>query len=181
MKPLFRTVPLVPVSSAEAPQRLAADAANPPISQQLCALRLKEIDRGLVPVEHRPLQPRPSLREAALGQFLQQRAAYAAPPMRGSNEKILEIKAAASPERREIQEPEGEADRVAVPFRYVAERLGLAGEQGVVDRGLIGCDLVGQPLVSRQFPHEVEDEPSFAGPRGTDLQAHFHSPRGRPR
>src|SRR5271156_1065875 len=34
---LIPTVALVLASAAEAPQRLAADAANPPILQQLCA------------------------------------------------------------------------------------------------------------------------------------------------
>jgi hypothetical protein len=61
--------------------------------------------------------------------------------MRGPHEKVLEVKAAASSEGREIQEPESEADGLAVPFRYIAERLRRVGEQRAVNRGFIGYDL----------------------------------------
>ena len=116
---ISRAPPRVP---RERCKRLAAQAADGPVVHHLGAERLVESDRRRIPVEHRPFEARLALLDAALRQLRHQRLADAAAAECRPHEQILEIDAVPAAERREIEKPDREARRLAVPFGDVAEQ-----------------------------------------------------------
>src|SRR5690606_3198616 len=71
--------------------------------------RLVELDRGRIPVEHRPLQPTVAAGYADPRQFGQQRLAVAAPPELRAYVQVFQVDAVASGPRGEVEEPQGHA------------------------------------------------------------------------
>ncbi len=78
------------------------------------AERPVEVDRRLVPVEHRPLETSAAAAHRELREMQHQRLAMAAAACGRLDEQVLEIQAAPRQKGREVVEIEREADRVLV-------------------------------------------------------------------
>ncbi len=156
-------------------ERIVADAHDGPFIQQDAAERFVEFDRRRVPVEHRPLQARPAVLDAFACKMNHQRLADALAAMLRPHEQVFEINAGTPAEGGEIQEPEREADRLAVPLGEVAEDARLFAEQRLVDIGLGRHRLVDELFVFGKFAHELEHERGLALVRAGGSKASAHT------
>ena len=130
------------VSSGEGFERIARDAMRPPFFLGLCAERGIEVERGSIPIEHRPLETTEIFCDAAPRQMDEQGAANTVTAILGLDEEIFEIKTVPTAEGREVVEPERKACALTVPFGDLAKNAGVLGEQRrlQIDEGRI--DLV---------------------------------------
>ena len=154
-------------------QRIAADAADGPLVQQHARRAICRI-RSTACSSRAPTTGSAPSRSAThfAREMHHQRLADA--PCRGCagpHEQVFQIDAGAPAEGGEIEEPEREADRLAVPFGEVAEHARLLAEQRRIDHRLGRLDLVGELLVFGKLAHELQRESGLAGPRGADGQA----------
>src|SRR5215207_9414076 len=79
---------------------LTLQSADAPIRQNRCAQALVELNRRLVPVEHRPLEsPTPALNRD-LSHPLQQRLPHTTAAMLGEDKHVLQINPGPGKERR---------------------------------------------------------------------------------
>src|ERR1700744_5524503 len=101
-------------SAGELLQRgLPLDAHDPPLAHLLGAERAIEIDGGLVPVEHRPVDAAEAFAQRSRAQLAEERAADAAAPLARQHEEIFEVDPGAAEPGRVVVEPQREADRRA--------------------------------------------------------------------
>ena len=142
------------------------------------AERAIESDRRLIPVEHRPFEAGPALRDAALREMDEQRTADAAAAKGGPDVQVLEIDAVAAAERGEIREPHRKPGRCGVPFGDVAENARVFAEQRGLDHGLGGVDRSEHALVFGEFAHEGENESGLAGPYRPNGNGHGNRAAG---
>ena len=122
-----------------------------------------EADRGLVPVEHRPLQPAAAALDGQPGQHGQQRLADPPAAVLGLDEDVFEVEPRLAAERRERREPECEADRLAVHLGDRRLGRGPGAEEvpaEVVGRGL---RVLFQLLVDRQLADQVRQVSASSG------------------
>ena len=78
----------------------------------------------------------------------------------------------AAAEGREIDEPDREADRLAVPFGDLAEQPRIGAEQRRVDVGLGRLHFVQQLFVFGEFANKGQDKSRFTRPRAADHEGH---------
>ncbi len=102
----------------------------------------------------------------------QQRLADALAAMRRANEQVFQVDAGPAAEGREIEEPDREAGRLALPFRDLAEQPRIAAEQRRIDVGFGGFDLVQQFLVFGEFANQRQDKAGFTGTGAADVKGH---------
>ena len=89
---------------------VAGDAKDRPFLHGPGAETFVELDRGLVPVEHRPLEASAIALGGDLRQMREQRAPRAAPAPLGTHEQVLEIQAALAEKGRVVVKEQREAD-----------------------------------------------------------------------
>src|SRR5690606_10532248 len=113
-----------------------------------------EADRGRVPVEHRPFEPRAITLDAKLGEMRKQRLAEPRAARFGADEQILEIEAGASLEGREIVEEERETLRFAADLADQNLGIGARAEEFFAELRFVEADLVRELFIGG----EVADE-----------------------
>src|SRR6266851_373791 len=153
-------------------QRRTADPARGPIVHQDRAERFVEFDRRRVPVQHRPLQPRPAIRHALPGKMYQQCLADTLAAVRRTHEQVFQIDPGAAAEGRKIDEPDRETGRLALPFRDLAEQPWTAAEQRRADASFGGFDFVQQLFVLGEFANQRQNQSGFIGTRAADNDGH---------
>ena len=102
----------------------------------------------------------------------QQRLADTLAAQRGANEQIFQIDSGAAAEGREIDEPDREAYRLAVPFGDLAEQSWIGAEQRRIDVGLRRLHFVKQLFVFGEFANKGQHESRFALLRTADREGH---------
>jgi hypothetical protein len=122
-----------------------------------------EGDRGCVPIEHRPIEPRAAALERRVREPREQAPADAAPARVRTDEQVLEVDAGLADEGREVVEEEGEADRGTLEAGEHDLGVGArtAERRGEIRRG--GGHLVLQALIHRQLADEFQHQRHFVG------------------
>src|SRR2546427_6719758 len=96
------TAPPLAASAAREPlERIPGEPVRGPLIERDGSQAPVEPDRGLVPVEHRPLEPRASALESRARQPCEQALADAEPARFGSHVEVLEVDAGLADEGRE--------------------------------------------------------------------------------
>src|ERR1022692_4907600 len=143
-----------------------------------CAQRRVEAERGGVPVQYGPLQPRIPALDADPGQSGQQRPAVAAAAHVGPDIQILEVDPVLAFPGREAEEPECEADDLAVMLGYVREHGRRVRRQRLEQVVLGRADVTQRPLVFGEVADKLVDRGHIAGP-GRPNQRLTPAPTGR--
>jgi len=130
---------------------------------------LVELDRALVPIEHRPFHAGTAALDGEPRQVPEQRFTDPVPAVLGTHEQVFEIESRASLERRVVVEEQREPDRASVHAGQHALRHGFRAEQGLVHQRLGRHHFVQQLLVLGELADQGEDHPDIADRRGTDL------------
>lgn len=149
-------------------QRLARGAVDGPLVHRDRAHRLVEVDRGLVPVEHPPLEPAVATLNAAAGQRDQQVAAQPRPAVGGVDVEVLEVDAVAAVPRGVVQEPDRHPDHASVDLGHVGEQRRVLPEEGAIEVGRRGGHGVRLSFVDGQVDDELVDGLDVAGLGGSD-------------
>src|SRR5262249_6809504 len=143
----------------EAREIVRGHAHQLPLGHELRAERLVEADRGLVPVEHAPLQAPAAAFDRELREASEQRLADAVPALGRLDEEILEIEAGLAEERRESREEEREADRASVARRDERFARAARAEEGLVQQRLGPRRHVLELFVHGELADEAQDLP----------------------
>src|SRR5262249_25888373 len=142
---------------------LARESENGPLVHWLGAERLVELDRGSVPVQHRPLHAATPALVGDLRERDEQRLAQALAARRRTHVEVLEVQPVTPQPRGVVHEEEGEAlgDPVELADEGFARRPAPAppalAEERIVDHLLGGLDGLGVALVFRELADEAED------------------------
>src|SRR5688572_29973785 len=102
----------------------------------------------------------------------QQRLADSLAAMLGLHEDVFQIDAVAAAKRREVQEPQRETDRSAVPFGKIAKDARLPGEERVRNHRGRRIDIGAQALIVGERANEREHDVFIPGPRRTHRKRH---------
>jgi hypothetical protein len=134
---------------------------------------LIEAQRGLVPVEHRPLHAPAVALARDTRQPPQQRPANAMGTLRGTHEQVFEVQARATHKSREVEEKQGETCRLALPLgdQHVDDRMRRFQLAAQVFGARLG--LVCQFFVLGKLAHQRGDDGRIGHRGGSDVQ-HGH-------
>ena len=98
----------------------------------------------------------------------QQRLADTLAAQRRADEQVFQIDSGTAAEGGEIDEPDCEADRLAVPLGDLAKQPRIAAEQRRVDIGFGRLDFVQQLFIFGEFANKGQDKSRFAAARTAD-------------
>jgi len=129
---------------------------------------LIELDRALVPVEHRPFHPRTATLQGEPRQVPEQRFADALATVFGAHEQVLEIQARAAHEGRVVVEKEGEPHRLLAEAGKHALGDGFLTEERLSYQRRGRHDFVQKLLVLGQLVDQAEHHLHVGDGRRTD-------------
>src|SRR5665213_143436 len=152
---------------AEPGQRVAVQAVARPPGHGPRPDGPVEAERGLVPIQHRPVDPGAALRPSLAGQRGQERGAHAAAAGLRSHVEVLEVDAEPARPRREIAEVDGHAEHGPVVVGHVGEDHGGLGEQGLGEQVLVDLHGVRLTLVGGQVADEADQRRDVVASGGT--------------
>ena len=143
---------------AEGGERAAVEPEGGPLVHRGGAERPVEADRGLVPVEDRPLDPGQPPAHRLLRQPRQQGPAVAGAPVLRRDVEVFEVDAVDALPGREGEEPDREARQLArlVAVYHEGEDGGRLAEERALEVGLGRLDGVRLLLVDRELDDQAQ-------------------------
>ena len=131
-----------------------------------------ELDSGLVPVEHGPLESAAIPLDGQAREMDEQALSHAMTPPFGFHEQVLQIETTPAEERREIVKEQRETGGFAAGKRNHHLRIRPRPEQCVAEPGFGGDHLVRELLVVAKRLDELQHERNVVGRRGANRDVH---------
>src|SRR5689334_8173086 len=113
------------------------------------------------------------MRQTLLREMNHQRLADARAAMGRTQEQGLEKDAATAAKGGNVEKPDSKTNRLALPFRELAEQNRVVAKQRGVDVGFGGDEFVQQLFVVGEFAEEGQHQARFTLTRAADRDGHL--------
>ena len=139
-------------------ERIASHSERRPLIEGLSTHSLVEVDRQVIPVEHRPLEPAAISLDRDASKRREQREPDSLSPCLRGDEQIFEVDPALCEEGRIVVEEECEAEGLTLDARDYDFCPRPLGEERCT-KFFLRCDaVIAKPLVGRKALDELQNE-----------------------